>query len=138
MSPSRNHSYLSYQVARAIDIGDKFNIHIELTLDIDGNDYVPDIALYERQEVTFLDDVIKMKELPLMVVEILSPTQSMTELTNKARLYLEKGIKSVWLVVPSAKTIIVFHDIHKPISYSTGMLVDSILDIEVSIEKIFK
>lgn len=53
MSPSYNHSYLAYRIARLLDHEEKFNFHIEITLDIDGNDYIPDIAVYEKRKLIF-------------------------------------------------------------------------------------
>lgn len=138
MTPSYNHSYLAYRVGKFVDQGDKYNIHVEITLDLDGTDYVPDIALYEKRSIDFLHDKIKSDELPVMAVEILSPTQSVNELTDKIEIYLKAGIKSCWLIIPTAKTVIVFHNISQPRSYSSGNLIDSILDIEIPVAEIFK
>lgn len=138
MSPSYNHSYLAYRIAKLLDQGEKFNVHIEVTLDIDGVDYIPDIALYERKKIDFLHDKIKSEERPLMVVEILSPKQSVNEVTEKIEVYLRTGVKSCWLVIPPTKTIIVFNDINNPVSYSTGTLTDPALSFEISMEDVFK
>nr|VFK22792.1 MAG: Putative restriction endonuclease [Candidatus Kentron sp. MB] len=137
MSPSFNHSYLAYRIARALDQGEQYNIHVEVTLDIEGVDYVPDIALYGKRPIDFLCDQTKSKEPPLLLVEILSPNQSVNEITNKFKVYFEAGVKSCWLVIPPAKTIVLFHDLRSPRSYSTGKLLDSNVGIEVSIEEIF-
>ena len=45
---------------------------------------------------------------PHVAVEILSPGQSRLELSAKARIYLEFGVESVWLVDPARRTIEVF------------------------------
>ena len=138
MSPSYNHSYLSYRIAKTIDIDDRFNIHIELTIEIDGNDYVPDIAVYKQRDVDFLHDTIKMREMPILVIEILSPTQSMRDVIEKIAVYLQSGVKSCWLVLPEVKTITVFHDIRRPISYSRGNLVDDELGLNFPVEEVFQ
>ncbi|MCP5126679.1 MAG: Uma2 family endonuclease [Gammaproteobacteria bacterium] len=138
MSPSYNHSYLAYRIARLLDHEEKFNFHIGITLDIDGNDYIPDIAVYEKKEIDFLHDKVKADERPLMVVEILSPKQGVNEVTEKIEVYLRAGIKSCWMVIPPAKTIVIFHDINKPVSYSSGILTDWILNMEIPVEEIFK
>ena len=39
--------------------GERFNIHIEMSLDIEGCDYIPDIVFYERNKIDFLHDKIK-------------------------------------------------------------------------------
>ena len=137
MSPSYNHSYLAYRIAKLLDREEKFNIHIEITLDIDGNDYIPDIAIYDRKIIDFLHDKIKSDERPLIVVEILSPKQSVNEITDQFEIYLNSGIKSCWLVIPPTKTVVIFNDINRPISYSNGMAADKVMNIGVSVEDIF-
>lgn len=137
MSPSYNHSYLAYRIAKLLDQGEKFNVHIEVTLDIEGADYIPDIALYQRKKIDFLHDKIKSEEPPLMVVEILSPKQSVNEVTEKIEIYLRAGVKSCWLVIPPTKTIIVFNDINNPVSCSTGVLTDPVLSFGISMDDVF-
>jgi len=137
MSPSYNHSYLAYRIAKLLDQEDKFNFHIEMTLDINGVDYIPDIAIYQRKKIDFLHDKIKSDERPLLVVEILSPKQAVNEVTEKIEIYLNAGIKSCWLVIPPTKTIIIFDDINHPISYSTGIVMNSSLEIGIAVDDIF-
>lgn len=73
-----------------------------------------------------------------MVVEILSPKQGVNEVTEKIEVYLRAGIKSCWMVIPPVKTIVIFHDINKPVFYSSGTLTDWILNMEIPVEEIFK
>ncbi|OQY59648.1 MAG: hypothetical protein B6245_05590 [Desulfobacteraceae bacterium 4572_88] len=137
MSPSYNHSYLAYRIAKTLDRDEKYNIHIKMTLDIGGTDYIPDIALYEKQRIDFLHDKIKAEEPPILLVEILSPTQAVNEITDKFEIYFQAGVKSCWLVIPPTKTIVLFNDIHHPVSYSTGLFTDPVMGAEVSVGDIF-
>ncbi len=137
MSPSFNHSYLVYRLAKFLDQDEKFNIHIEMTLDINGVDYIPDIAVYKKTPMNFLHDKIKAEEKPLLALEILSPAQSINEITEKFEVYLPAGIQSCWLVIPPIKTTIVFSDIEHPISYSTGSFLDPVVGHPISINDIF-
>ncbi len=137
MSPSYNHSYLAYRIAKAADRDGKYNIHIEMTLDIGGTDYIPDIALYKKQPIDFLHDKIKAEEPPILIVEILSPTQAVNEITDKFEIYFQAGVKSCWLVIPPTKTIVVFNDINRPVSYSAGQFTDPMICVEVSVGDIF-
>ncbi len=138
MSPSYNHSYLAYRIAKAVDRDDKYNIHIELTLDIGGTDYISDIALYEKLRIDFLHDKIKAEEPPILIVEILSATQAVNEITDKFEIYFQAGVQSCWLVIPPTKTIILFQDIHHPVSYSTGHFTAPTISVDVSLENIFQ
>ena len=63
-----NHSYLAYRLAKLIDKDEAFNVRIEITLDIQGVDYIPDIAFYQPKEIDFLHDKIKSDEMPLLVI----------------------------------------------------------------------
>jgi len=45
---------------------------------------------------------------PDIVVEILSPSNNVTELKNKYEIYLEAGIKEYWVVSPQNKTFLVY------------------------------
>lgn len=137
MSPSYNHSYLAYRLARLLDQGEHYNIHIEMTLDIGGTDYVPDIAICQKQKIDFLHDKIKSEAMPILLVEILSPKQAINELTDKFEIYFQAGVQSCWLVIPPTKTIVLFHDINQPRSYSTGPFTDGVIGIEVLVEDIF-
>lgn len=138
MPPSYNHSYLAYRLAKLMYDETRFNLHIEITIDINGADYIPDIAVYPRKAVDFLHDKIKTELLPLLIVAILSPQQSVNEIMEKFELFLQAGIQSCWLVIPPTKTIIVFNDIQQPQSYSKGFFEDIILQKEIAVEQIFK
>lgn len=85
MSPSYNHSYLAYRIARLLDREESFNFHIAITLDIDGNDYIPDIAVYARKEIDFLHDKVKSDESPLMVVEIYRQNKLLMKSRKRSR-----------------------------------------------------
>ena len=64
MTPSYNQSYLVYRIAKVLDQDEKYNLHIGMTLDISGADYVPDIALYEKGKIDFLHDKVKADKPP--------------------------------------------------------------------------
>ncbi len=137
MTPSYNHSYLAYRIAKVLDQGDKYNFHIEMTLDINGTDYIPDIALYKKEQIDFLHDKVKADKPPLLLVEILSPKQAVNEITEKFEVYLQAGVQSCWLVIPPTKTIVLFQDIQQPLSCSSGCFTDPVVELEVAVEDIF-
>ena len=138
MSPSYNRSYLAYRIAKLLDKEERFNFHIEMTLDIAGVDYIPDNSVYDKKTIDFLHDRIKADEKPLLAVEILSPKQSVTDVMEKIEVYLNAGVKSCWLVIPPTRTIIIFNDINKPLSHSTGVLTDSALNVEIALADVFR
>ncbi|MCW5211821.1 Uma2 family endonuclease [Desulfobulbus sp. TB] len=137
MTPSYNQSYLVYRIAKVLDQGDKYNLHIEMTLDLNGTDYISDIALYRKEQIDFLHDKVKTDKPPLLLVEILSPKQAVNEITEKIEVYLQAGVQSCWLVIPPTRTIVLFQDIHHPQSYSSGRFTDPVTGLEVAVEDIF-
>ena len=53
----------------------------ELTLQIEGKDYIPDVCLYLKKPMNFAgSDILRMTELPLLAIEVLSPTQGTQEI----------------------------------------------------------
>lgn len=118
MSPSYNHAAIAVNIGTAISNSRKFRAFSELPLVIDGADYIPDISVYTWRKIDIRRDRKKMEELPLLAVEILSPSQTTEDLIEKADVYLKAGICSVWIVQPFAHTVSVmtkeeirlFHD----------------------------
>jgi Uma2 family endonuclease len=75
----------------------------------------------------------------LCVVEILSPTQSLQSLIDKAYKYFALGVQSCWLVIPSLKNIYVFADKDNyQIFRDTETLTDAKLNISFPLADVFK
>ena len=66
---------------------------------------LPDVCFFRRESARERGHVTKP---PHVAVEILSPGQSLLEMTAKARIYLDFGVESVWLVDPDGRTVEVF------------------------------
>jgi Uma2 family endonuclease len=90
-------------------------------------------------ELTPGDDELRMTNMPLGVVEILSPTQSLTELITKSTEYFKAGVKSYWLALPDLKSIYVFSAPNEYEVFSKEeLLMDVQLGIELPLKEIFK
>ncbi|OIN57729.1 Uma2 family endonuclease [Arsenicibacter rosenii] len=138
--PSKNHGKLQYRISKAIGdlYEDRFDILTEVSLDIPSRPLVPDIALFAVKESDWLEDEIKVKEPPLGIAEILSPTQGNQELVDKMETYFSFGIKSCWIVIPTFQMIHVFSDKHTYKTYMQNELYDEILDIRLDLKRIFR
>jgi len=128
MSPSVNHSYIQMMLGSALVALKQYTVYSELSIEIDGKEYVPDICLYSKREFDPLNDIIRMKEMPLLAIEILSPTQLIQELVDKIKIYLNTGVQSCWLVIPVARSIMVFHGIEKSKTF-----IDCVVDDKLNI-----
>lgn len=139
--PSRNHAYIQSKIIKLLDrkYADRYEGISELSLLVEGKERVPDILIYENFEFRPGHDEVKVTEMPLAVVEILSPTQHLADLVAKSHLYFEAGVKSYWLVLPDLTTIYVFSGPNEYEAYvKKGTLKDTHLGIELDLEAIFR
>jgi Uma2 family endonuclease len=138
--PSEVHGYVQSKLILRIGSAyeDQYDLFSELSLDLNDWSSVPDIAVYPKRKMNFREDRIEVTTPPLCAIEILSPSQSLQELVNKASNYFQHGVKSCWLVLPSLENIYVFSS---PESYnifrSTQTLSDPALGIELELSKVF-
>ena len=137
--PSTNHATLqAYLTLAFLRYDKKFSILPELSLELDGKPYVPDLSVYPKLDLDLRHDKIQMTEPPLLVVEILSPKQSLDDLTRKAYDYLEAGVGSCWIVQPILQAIAVLVPGEKPAMHTSGEIQDAQTGITVSVEEIFR
>lgn len=61
---------------------------------------------------------------PDLVAEVVSPSQFRPEMTRKAKLYLERGVRLVWMIWPSSQTA----DVWRPTSLSAPVMTLTIAD----------
>lgn len=136
---SRNHSYVQVNLAIALASLNQFVVFSELSLEIAGKEYKPDICLYsEEYDLTSLaEDVVRETHLPLLAVEILSPRQVMMDIMSKFKTYFEAGIPSTWLVIPSGYTVLVYSNLTTVQAFSHGDIIDETLHIRLPLNKIF-
>jgi Uma2 family endonuclease len=80
-----------------------------------------------------------MKEMPLSVIEVLSPRQSMNDIIAQFHAYFALGIKSCWLVMPAIKSITAYPkpNRHKTFDLNDNEIVDEVMDIRLPMPKIF-
>jgi Uma2 family endonuclease len=89
--------------------------------------------------IDFSVDEVRLTTPPLGVIEILSPTQSLQELTTKIGQYFAKGVQSCWLVLPTLKSIYVYQDSQTFQPYTAqDILIDKQLNIELTLAAIFQ
>ncbi|CAN2039004.1 putative restriction endonuclease domain-containing protein [Candidatus Magnetomoraceae bacterium gMMP-15] len=130
MSLSINHSYITKKIILQIEQSDKWEAWPELTLNI-KNGVIPDISVYKIGEIkpNFFFDSAKCDKLPVLAIELLSPSQGVQELMEKAEDFLNAGIPAVWVVESYAKTIIVLtkenkRTVHCDVVETEGVQVD--------------
>jgi Uma2 family endonuclease len=164
MAPSKHHAYLQANLIAALKKLPNYTVFSELTLQIslpppdpspelvEGNraeskvtstssvsDYTPDVCLYPKQHINvFEEDIIRMTEMPLLAVEVLSPSQAAQVALDKFKVYFQAGIQSCWLVIPTAYAVIVYTSPQQAQSFNNGDVVDKTLNIRIPISEIFE
>lgn len=145
---SFNHSYLQSRLTILLWQKSSLTVLTELSLDVSGlqdetlrrwfrEEIKPDVAVYDKRKPDYQDDIIRMVEMPILAVEILSPTQATMNVLRKVKAYFALGVQSCWLVYPYSKTVTVYRAADDYQSYSSGELVDSALNITIPLSEIF-
>jgi Uma2 family endonuclease len=121
---------------------DNFTILSEADLDFKPKGATPDLCIYPKMHVDFSDDdVIKMQEPPITAIEILSPKQALEDIVSKARkIYFPNQVKSVWVVLPSLRSIALLHDAKSDPQFFTSadILSDPATGIQLNIGEAFR
>lgn len=139
--PTLNHAVSQANLIFALKLKYRQNYlivsEINLTMP-ERPDAVPDIAIFPKLEVNFLEDITSMTKMPLTAIEIVSPSQSDAEIIAKFKRYFDAGIRSCWLVMPSFQAISVYSafGIYQFFS-ETETLTDSITGIELPVSEVF-
>ena len=138
--PSLNHAKVQYRLAKYLGLAydAEFDILPELTINFPVKAAVPDIAIYPKIADDWHADIIRRTELPLLAIEILSPKQVFDDiLDNIHQIYFPAGLKSAWVVLPSAQSIMIFRPNTKPQTYASGIMRDEASGFELDLDKIF-
>jgi len=106
--PSFNHSYICAEIIEQISENKIFKALPELTLDI-GNGLTPDVSVYLRNNIkpNFLRDFPKYPEMPIVAIEVISASQNIQDLLEKAQVLVTNGVKAVWTIEPFSNSIFV-------------------------------
>ena len=139
--PSKNHSIVQSNLVFLLQQSyrERYRIVSEVTLVVNGLEKVPDVALFYPFPFEPEQDVSKVSDLPIGVIEILSPQQQIDSLLEKASYYFQAGIAAYWLVIPSLRTVYTFQSIHQYQAFvGEDMLSDPVLGIELSLHEVFR
>ncbi|MCK6693676.1 MAG: Uma2 family endonuclease [Thermoanaerobaculia bacterium] len=138
--PSLNHGVIQANlILHFAPFIKKYRIISELSLDLTNWPSVPDLAIYPKMKIDLQNDVVAMTEPPLCVVEIVSPTQAINELTAKAHTYFKHGVKSCWIVIPPLGNIYVYSSPEEyQIFRASDTLHDAVLNISFPLKEVFE
>jgi hypothetical protein len=106
--PSLNHSFLCLKILQSLLQNESILPLPELTLE-SANGLTPDISVFLKGTINpnFFEDVTRFPEKPLLAIKIISASQTIQEMLNKAKLLVREGVKTVWTVEPFSQTVFV-------------------------------
>ena len=138
--PNLTHGSLQANIIVQIALGyaSEYRIASEVALATQPDGTTPDIVLYQNRALNFVNEAAKQTDAPLLTIEIVSPSQSIDEMIDKAHQYFNFGVKSCWIVLPAMKGVAVYHDKENfSFFHHDDTLTDTNLAIDIDLKKIF-
>ena len=139
--PSKNHSAIQTLLCATLvyKYRNQYQIFSELSLTMpDVKPAVPDICIFPKAKLDLLNDEIKVSDVPITVIEILSPKQGIEDIKNKFfEIYFPAGVQSAWLIIPPLRSVHIFTPDRKFTNYYAGKLEDKACKIELELDDFF-
>lgn len=138
--PSKNHSRLQQRIGVELSIhySEQYDTYSELSLEAPNPPFIPDLCLFPAEPSNWREDEIRVSDVPLTVIEIISPSQTDTELTEKSKAYFAAGVKSYWLVQPVLRTVFVLLPDGDELVFHNDILTDPTNNISIDLKKVFR
>jgi Uma2 family endonuclease len=133
---SLNHSYICANVMYQLLENKEIIALPELTLKIGNGSITPDVCVYPKEKIkpNFLQDFPKYPEMPIVAIEVISASQNIQTLLDKARKMIKSGVKAVWTIEPFGQTIFVTTEKGEEIVHNKTVETEG---IKVDFKKIF-
>lgn len=137
---SLNHSRIINRVGVALSRYDnEYDVFPELELELSTGKCKPDVAVYTNLPVDWFNDVMYFNQAPIIAIEVLSPKQAVTELTDKAlKQYFPAGVQVVWIIIPTLRIVQTLLPDGSMQTWTNGILPDPITGMEVDLGYLFK
>ncbi|WP_201983504.1 Uma2 family endonuclease [Hymenobacter rubidus] len=138
--PSLKHALIQRNLLLQLSavLGADYLVLPELSLMLDAQKVVPDVSVFLRSALDLTVEQIAVTALPRTAIEILSPTQVIAELLEKAGRYFAAGVQSYWLVVPELRAVAVFSEPGKYKYFYNGQtLADPVTGAEIVVSQLF-
>ncbi len=137
---SYNHSKLIHRLSVALDrYEDQYDILPELELELPTGKCKPDISVFPKRLEDWDNDIIFYTQPPIIAIEIQSPKQATTEITTKMNTtYFPAGVQSVWIIIPPLRLVFIQTPDGQKTTYTEGTIHDSVTDITVPFNVLFR
>ena len=131
---SHNHAKITYRLTKILS---QHDILPKSEFELAYGWAKPDVAICKPNKINWLRDIIRPTHPPLIAIEILSPRQALTDLTNKwLDVYFPSDVKTVWVIIPKFKQITVLTASSQE-NVNSGVIHDETTGISLDLSKIF-
>lgn len=137
-TPSKHHAILQSNLLFGIRLkyDKRWSVLSEVALQMGDQYRTPDLAIYPK--MPWGQEEMRMTQMPVGVVEILSPSQTLDDLAQKRQSYFDAGVQSYWLVLPDLQSVYVFQNTEEyEVFTHRDVLKDRVLDIELDLREMF-
>ena len=119
--------------------GTQYRVANKLTFEFaDGLTLTPDISVLVRRPVKWGREPARCREIPITVVEILSPSQGYQSTLEKSDAYFAHGVQSVWEVNPAPEIVAIYRPgEERPQIIQQGVAKDPATGLTAALEHIF-
>ncbi len=135
--PSFNHGAIQANLIGEFIPQRDFRVCSELSLELAGQPLTPDLSIYPREPLNLRHDEIRRTDPPLVVVEILSPTQGYQSVMEKVEAYFRNGVKSCWIVSPPFHTITILRPDGTEEVVHSGVAKDPAIGLTAEVAAVF-
>ncbi|MCI0538718.1 MAG: Uma2 family endonuclease [Verrucomicrobiales bacterium] len=135
--PSENHGIVQANLIGEFAKNKEYRVISELSLELSGRPFTPDLSIYPRRPADFRHDNIRVTDPPLVTVQIFSPTQGYQGVMDKVDAYLRNGVKSCWVVNPPQRSITIYSADGSQKTYVEGQVKDPAIGVTADLEAVF-
>ncbi|WP_288424084.1 Uma2 family endonuclease [uncultured Spirosoma sp.] len=136
--PSKNHAIIQSNLLVELTMNYRGTYQFLSEISLENPRAVPDIAIFPPMQYDPLHDEIRLNQVPLGVIEIMSPSQTQDELIEKADAYFRAGVQSYWLINPVFRIAHIMHSRDEYTNIIDGTLIDKRLNISLPLANLFQ
>ncbi len=136
--PSKYHAILQSNLPFGIRLkyGKRRSMLPEVALQMGHRYQPPDLSIYPK--MLWGQEEMHITQMPLGVVEILSPSQTLDAPTQKRQSYFDASEQSYWLALLDLQSVYVFQNAENcEVFMHRDVLKDRVLDIELDLREMF-